>query len=461
LDFQSSVYTDFPKYWGLPEQSSDEGNATYGCYDCCATFIAALKQLKELDERKLLLFYRKRVHPTIFALTRMQNRGILIDTEAREAERKRQSELLQKSLIALPKLVGYDVNPNSPKQVQALLYDDWKLPIQKKPGTKRKTADEDALRALARKFPLRAPIIRTILDCRKTHKIISTYIEQELDNGRARTSYGLTKTGRISSSATIEGYGGNLQNIPRGKYRRLYIADPGKVLVKADLSQAEYRVFCWDAPVMEFIHEYTTNPDFDVHRRNASDIFRVPESEVTKERRYAAKQGVYAGNYGIGALKMSRLYDIDFHDAKTVLERYKAVRPELALWWKRIEDEIKTTRTLRNPLGRERIFFGRIDNALFRTAYDFIPQSTVADLINQALCTLDDIGVELLLQVHDELVVQCDDSPWMIKDTVRQVKEAMEIPVRFKGVEEPMIIPVEIAVGHNWYDVKEYSDETV
>ena len=458
LDFLSSVYTDFPKYWGLDNQSTDDGNATYGCYDCCATYISAIKIQKELEERKLMLFYKARVHPTIFALTRMQNRGIKVDEKNRDLVHVQTSVKLTAALQSLHKIVGYEVNPNSPKQISKLVYDEWKLPKQKKPHTKVVTTDDDALRTLARKYHQHAIALRLVLTCRQTRKLISTYIETKLDNGRARTSYGLTKTGRISSSQTIEGFGGNLQNIPRGDFRRLYVADEGKVLIKADLKQAEYMVFAWDAPVPELIHEYTTNPEFDVHRLNASRIFDIPESEVDKDRRYAAKQGVYAGNYGIGPLKMSRMYDMEFALAKTVLERYKSIRPELAVWWRRIEDEIRTTRTLTNPLGRVRIFFGRIDAALFRVCYDFIPQSTVADLINQALVTLDELGVQCLLQVHDELVVQCNNDPFSIDATVVAVREAMEIPVTFPGVDVPMVIPAEISVGPNWHDTKEYAN---
>jgi DNA polymerase I-like protein with 3'-5' exonuclease and polymerase domains len=150
------------------------------------------------------------------------------------------------------------------------------------------------------------------------------------------------------------------------------------------------------------------------------------------------------------------MFDIPFNEAKNLLDRYKQIRPELRLWWARIEDEIKTTRTLTNALGRQRIFFGRIDEALFRTAYDWVCQSAVADLINQALVTLDDLGYEMLLQVHDELVLQVEDTPATITGAIIDVRNAMEIPVKFPNVDPPMVIPAEIAVGPNWHDVKEY-----
>ena len=457
LDFLTSIYTDFPMYWAL-KNAGDEENSKYNCYDLVVTFIAAQKITDELIERDLMEFYLNRTHPTMLALTRMQNRGIRMDTEAREIIRGESESKLKTSLDVLNKVAGREVNPNSPKQVKELIYGDWKLPIQKSLSTKKTTTDDDALRALTRKFPHHGGGLKAILNCRQARKLISTYIDARLDEGYVRTSYGLTKTGRITSSKTIEGFGGNLQNIPRGEFRRLYIPDPGKVLIKADLSQAEYMVFCWEAPVPEFIHAYTTDPTFDVHLLNASRIFEIPMEAVTKERRYVTKQGVYAGNYRIGALKLSKMHDMAFSQAQKIIEGYKKSCPELEIWWAKVEDRIRTTRTLRNVFGRERIFFGRIDNALFRAAYDWICQSTVADIINQALVELDKLEVEVLLQVHDELVFQCEDDPIVIKDTVRKIKNAMEISLTFPGVDVPLVVPVEIAVGKNWFDVVEYKE---
>jgi len=455
LDFQCSIHTDFPMYWG-DKHVSDYTNADYGCYDCCTTFISATDQLKELKERNLLDFYYKRVHPVLFALTRVQNRGILIDIPAREIVRKDTEAENAAAMERLHKAVGYDINPASPKQTKELVYDKLKLPVQRKLGkAKTITTDDPALQGLARKFPQHGNILRDILICRKTRKLISSYIDTKLVNNRAHTSYGLTVTGRINSSQTIEGLGGNLQNIPRGKFRRLYVPDKGKVIIKADLSQAEYMVFVWDAPVPELIHEYTTNSEFDVHRQNASQIFRIPQDQVSEEQRYNAKQTIYAGNYKVGALKISRMHDIPFQEAKHILDRYREIRPELILWWARIEDEVKTTRRLTNALGRERIFFGRMDEALYRQAIDYICQSTVADIINQAVVTLDeDPIVEVLLQVHDELVCQCPEDQTV--EGAKRVKAAMEIPVKFPLVDKPLTIPVEVLVGKNWFDTVPY-----
>lgn len=459
LDFFSSIYTDFPMYWGPEKLLTDEANAEYNCYDCVTTWITAQKVYAELSERHLLDFYRRRIHPTIFALTRMQNRGIKVDIGSRETIRTRTKIDLEDNRARLTNLAGRDVNPNSPKQVKELIYGEWKLPLQYREFSRQRivTTGDDALRTLSRKHPSYAPALKAILKCRQLRNLISSYIDTKLDNGRARTSYGLTVTGRITSSKTWDGYGGNLQNIPRGSFRRLYVPDPGKVLIKADLKQAEYMIFCWDAPVPELVDKYLNEPNFDVHMVNAVGIFGRSPDEITKEQRYEAKQAGYAGNYQIGPLKLSRMYDMEFRKAKFALDRYRAIRPELEIWWERIEEQLRTTRTLKNQLGRERIFFGRMDRELFRKGCNWIPQSTVADIINQAVTMLDeDPVVQLLLQVHDELVCQCMDNPDTIRAAVSRVRSAMEVPVKFPHVDVPLVIPVEIAVGKNWYDITDY-----
>lgn len=456
LKFISSLYTDFPMYWGKERFETDENNAEYNCYDCCATWIAAQAMEDELVERNLGVFYHQKVHPTIFALTRVQNRGILMDIEQREVVRAETEAKLEEATKRLGETVGFELNPNSPKQVKELVYGTWKLPPQYKPKSKSVTTDDDALRILSRKFPSYTKPLKDILLCRQTRKLISTYIDTELINNRVHTSFGLAVTGRITSGKTWDGLGGNLQNIPRGEFRRLYRADPGKILIKADLKQAEYMVFVWDAPVPTLIHEYVHNPDFDVHRFNASEVYAIPQDQVTKKQRDHAKNGVYAGNYKVGALKISRMYDMTFKEAKFLLERYKRVRPELELWWAKIEDMIKTTRIVSSLRGRDRIFFGRCDDNMFRAAYSSRCQSTVADIINEALVILDEQDIEILLQVHDELIVQCPEN--QVDETVPKVKKAMEIPINVPGVEIPLVIPTEISVGPNWYDTKEYRD---
>ena len=457
LNFLCSFYTDHHMYWDY-DSTDDAETQLYCGYDCLVTFECAKIFEKELRERNLWEFYRTVVHPTVPALTRMQNRGVLIDVEMRdELEVKTLAEL--KTLKGqIQSTVGFDLNPSSPKQIIDLLYNKWKLPRQIHHKTKKVSTDADSLRVLSRKFPERYEIIRDIVAYREKRTLLGTFIRARLSpTSRIHTSYNVagTVTGRISSSKTTDGLGGNLQNVPRGQFRRIYHADPGKVFIKADLSQAEYRVLIWKARIRRVIDRWLHEEGFNIHMWNASEnIYQIPLDKVTKTHYDNAKNGVYASNYGVGPLKISRMYDMEFRDAKFIIERYHIAVPEIKdVYQAEIREEIQRTRKLTNPFGRERIFFGRMDDQLFREAYSHYCQSTVADLISVGLQELDDLEYELLLQVHDELVLQCWEKD--IETTARAVKLALERPMKFEGVEEPLVIPVGIKVGPNWYDMEE------
>jgi DNA polymerase-1 len=149
------------------------------------------------------------------------------------------------------------------------------------------------------------------------------------------------------------------------------------------------------------------------------------------------------------------MYNMEFSQAKFILERYHSAVPEIkGSYQAGIRNAIDTTRTLVNPLGRERVFLGQPDDEMYRAAYSYYCQSTVADVINKGLVCLEDNDeyLEVLLQVHDELVVQVPIE--RLEEGVSRVKTAMEVPLKFEGVDIPLIIPVEIKVGRNWYDIK-------
>jgi len=458
LDFLSSLYTDHPMYWG-------EGrNPIYNCYDCVVTFETAAKQELELREREMWEFYQQVPMRALRALCRVQSRGVLIDQQARAEIRVQEAKHLDELKAKLPTL-GYQHNPFSPVKIMQHLYDELKLPVQYKGhgAHKKRTSDDDALQALGRKFPQHKPLLDTILDCRQTNVLISTFIDQELHNGRAVTSYNVagTVTGRLASSSTIDGLGGNLQNIPRGAFRRIFVADPGCVLIKADLSQAEYRVLIWKARVYRVIERWTTDPTFNIHRWNASEnIYRVPLDQVTATQYSNAKNGVYGANYNIGAPKVSRMYNIPLPDAKFILDRYHQAMPEVrGVFQQEIQDELRRTGKIRNPLGRERLFLGQLTDDTFREAYSHYCQSTVGDLINTALSELVELGVDVLLQVHDEIVCQCPESE--LEATVHRLRDCMERPLKIAGVDQPLIIPCEIKVGRDWYntmDLKKWKE---
>lgn len=456
LDFLCSIYTDHPVYWHYNAARDDE-LATYNCMDCIVTYEVAGKIEEELKERNLEKFYTEHTHPAIGAVTRMGHRGIRVDLKAREVLKlQTEWEMAQITKKLEPQTLP-NFNPSSTAQVATLLYQLWGLPKQKSLKTHKVTTEDTALQYLGRKYPERKELIDLILDYRKKRTLLSTFIEVPLKNGRSYTSFNVagTVTGRLSSSKTIEGYGGNLQNILRGTFRRTFIADEGKVLIKADLKQAEYRYLIWVARIDRIIEKYRKDPDFSIHWWNAVvNIWRVPREEITPEMYSKTKNGTYGANYGIGPLKVSRMYNMPTQEAKFIIERYHENVPEVReVFQREIREALKSTRRLTNPLGRERIFYGRLDEELFRAAYSWVCQSLVADVLLAALVELDELGEEILLQVHDELVLQCDEDK--VPETAQRIRSAMEREIKVPGVQTPLVIPCEIKVGKNWYDMKE------
>lgn len=455
LDFLCSLHTDHPMYWDYNKESHDS-TATYCSYDNVVTFEVADEIESQLREREMWDFYQRVINPAAHALLRIQSRGVKQDLEARQALHQAATTELDELYKRLQIDLGREINPWSPKQVSNLLYNEWKLPPQKNSKTKKVTTDDDALEMLIKKTanPMYQRVLRGILNCRKRRVYISTFLEMELRHGRVYTNFNIsgTVTGRLASSSTIEGLGGNLQNFPRGDPRRIFIADDGKLLIKADLSQAEYRVLIWKARIERVIDRLLNDKSFNIHMWNASEnIYRVPISQVTKTMYSNAKNGVYGANYNMGYIKVSRMYNLDLKDAKFILERYHEAVPEVQeVYQAEIRDVLHASRRIRNPLGRERLFLSRFDDELYRSAYSHYCQSTVADLINLAMIDLEfsteGPDVEILLQVHDELLSQCpiDD----IDAGVEKVRKAMEREIMIEG--RPLVIPVEIKVGRNW-----------
>jgi DNA polymerase-1 len=376
---------------------------------------------------------------------------------------------LEKTRTKLAQATGNpDLNPNSPTQVKKFLYEDLKLPPQIHRVRKAITSDEEAIEKLQVKCPAYRDTLQLLLDYRKVSKLIGTFLDSQLsEDGRMRTQYNITgaSTGRISSATTLDGEGGNLQQIPSQEdtgreIRRMYIAGPGKVLIKTDLEQAEARAVAWFARIHSLIKNFNT-PGFDVHKWNASLIYEKPVSEITKEERYEAKRCVHGANYKIGAEKVSIINKIPLPRAKMALNKYRSAIPELEIWWREIDQQLQTTRSLRNPFGRLRIFLDRLDETTLRSAIATLPQSLIADIINAALARADHYMHERwgdrarpLMQVHDEIVYEVDED--LVDEVIPFIIQNTEVPIKFPLVDVPLVVPVELKLGPNWLDCVSY-----
>jgi uracil-DNA glycosylase family 4 len=485
LSFLVSVLTDYPNYWTKKVTTDDISEWTYNAWDSVATLDISYTIEKELNETGLAGLYFNHVHPLAISLAEAAEYGVLFDQEECARIRVEQEAKLAKISSRLSEIACSDFNPNSPKQVAELLYDDLKFPKIYNKG--RLTTDEEAINKLRRKYPDEEGL-RLIVQYRKVSKLISTYLNVQLHpDGRVRTSYNPsgTKGARISSSKKLTGYGLNLQNIPVGKkkgvenIRHLFIAPDGKVLIKADLSQAESMAVAWilrsfgDDTMYDIFQE-----GIDIHKWRGTSIFDTTYNAITKNMRDIAKIDNHSGNYMAGPNVLMKTADqygiegIDLQLAKHMnFTRHKAI-PGLRKWWRWVEMQLRTTRVLTTCFGRKRQFFGRIDDTTLRDAVAWEPQSVVGDVCNTifqsvvgdvcntifwGLCRtwINDSGIQPILQVHDEVVIECPHYRKTINDVVDSIKRIANIPLTIRPAMEPLTIPIEIKVGKNWRDMKE------
>jgi len=446
----ASIYTDVPYYKNLFRESG--ALYKYNALDCIATFRAATALFKEMDDMGVRKFYYMIPHPLLDPLMDMQERGVRVDLVAREEAKKEVNHLIDLTLMTLNKEVGYDVNVNSSKQMCHLLYDELKLPKQINKQTGSVTANEKALEALSKKVT--NPIFELVLEARGHMKVLSTYLEMPLGKDeRMHTGYviGGTTTGRLSSKRSLFYSGGNLQNVPKGVCRRMFIPDEGKVFIDADLSQAEARIVALISGEMNMQQVFKSGGD--IHTQNAARIFGVSADSVTPDQRQLAKKMVHALNYGLGYKSFAGHCRVSLSESKQLIEKYFTAFPMIRQWHMRTENELRKNRTLTNLFGRKRIFFGRWGDDLFREAYAYIPQSTIGDLLNLILIrvfnTVKVLGIDaqILLQVHDSIVVQC--KPEDVKRVVAVMHEANDFN------QDGIVIPLEAKVGPNWDACKE------
>lgn len=453
LAFLTSIYTKRPYYKDESGGTADK-RWTYNCIDCVSTFECAMEIHKELGEFGTRDFYYQYSHPLTFPLMSMQRVGMLIDQEKRAGiDENLNSDLVQLQ-SRLDKTVGHELNVASPKQMKAFLYEELKLPVQRK--KQKITCDDEALTLLAGLYP--NPVFTLIQDIRKIRKLLSTYIRAPLSpDGRIRCSYVITgtETGRLSSRKSIYGSGTNLQNIPRGELvRGLFIADPGKLLVNADLSQAEARVVAYVSGETR-LQALFENPKVEVYKRLAGIFFRKHDSLITSSERQQIKQVVHAANYMVGSRRLSKLLGCTESRAGEFLNQYYAMFPCIKLWHRELESILGNTRILRTPLGRKRMFFGRWDQNLIREAVAYIPQSTVGDILNYGIVkAYPNLPPDwyFVLQNHDAIMAQVpEETPpeyiW------RFFKHYFELPIEI-GIKS-IKIPMDIKTGKNWGQMHE------
>ena len=408
---------------------------------------------EKMDAQAMLPLYTDVELPLCPVLARMEQAGFLVDRKALYdfGESLTSSiEQLQQSIWAL---AGEPFNIQSPKQLGSILFERLMLPAGKKTKTGWSTnaAVLDKLRG-------KHPIVEQILDYRTLTKLKSTYADGLLKeisaDGRIHTNFQMTvtATGRLSSTEP------NLQNIPvrrelGAQIRRMFVASPGKVLVDADYSQIELRLLAHIANDETMIAAFRSGED--IHAVTASQVFGVPLDEVTPLQRSHAKAVNFGIVYGISAFSLAQDIGVFQNEAKAYMDSYFAKYHGVREYMTRVVEQAKADGYVTTLFGRRRDL-PELKSSNFnlrsfgeRVALNMPIQGTAADIIKAAMVRVDarmraeHLQARLLLQVHDELIVEC---PAEEAETVKGILiEEMEHVVDYRV---PLLVDAKI--GASW-----------
>lgn len=412
---------------------------------------------KRLTEMELSKLYYEIELPLSKVLADMEHAGVLVDEDALVSFGKTLTQELTSLEASIYETAGEEFNINSPKQLGAILFDKLMLPPPKKTKTGYSTNVE-----VLDKLESKHPIITLIKNFRELSKLKSTYADGLLKviapDGRIHTHFQMTvtATGRLSSTEP------NLQNIPvrreiGSELRKMFIAGEGNVLVDADYSQIELRLLSHIAndPVMIDAFKHGE----DIHTVTASQVFGVPLEDVTSTHRFRAKAVNFGIVYGISPFSLAADIGVSVGEAKaymtSYLEKYSGVR-------KYMKDIVKSA----SELGYASTLFSRrrelpeLKSSNFNTrsfgervALNMPIQGTAADIMKIAMLNVSrrlsekKLSAKLILQVHDELIVECPESE---ADTVCVIlQEEME---NAASLRVPLV--AETKVGKSWHDTK-------
>lgn len=474
LDFITSVYTREPYYKNDGKEwfkfgGSDESFWIYNAKDSLTCFIALPRLLNDLSRMGNLETYKRQVS-IIEPLVYLQTLGILVDTEgtlrlSQETDTKIKELSSEFDKMARENGVS-GLNLASPKQLMSYFY--MTLGHHTYTNEGRPTTDDTALTRLANKGCREAKLLKGI---RHYTKLKNTYFDMVLDpDNRLRCSMNPvgTVTGRLSSSKTIFGTGMNQQNQPRAM-RLFLLADPGHMVIEVDLSQAENHIVAYIAP--DLLMQRAFEEGVDIHRQTAGLLFGIPPEEVSDEpgscsigdgahsQRYWGKTANHSLNYGLGFRSFSLRFEIPERESKILVNRYRSVYSGIRNYWAWVEESLRKSRTITNPMGRRRLFLDRWGSKLFEAAYAHIPQSTVADVINErglALVYRDGAfrAFKLLTQIHDSIVLEVPLSTGFeyISNGLSKLKKSLETPLLWRG--KSFVLPAEAKIGLNFGQVK-------
>jgi uracil-DNA glycosylase len=508
LAFLASMYSDYYVYWkdegkefysgsGDIAPSAQDVLWRYNCLDCVYTL-----EVGEVLERTVEQMNMTDVHrfqqAMLWPVLKAMQLGIKVDLAQRAKLVMEVQEAIEYRERFLADVLGHPLNPDSPKQMQALFFGDLKLPVQMTRAVKGKpghaTLNDDALQKLAQKEPLVRPLIAAIGDIRTLRKFLSNFLTRPLDaDGRWRCSFNIggsasgksaPKTYRLSSSESAFGTGANLQNIPSEKsksigkaaarggigdpyqfpnIRSIFVPSPGYDIIELDLQRADLFVVCWEADDALLKRAMLTGAD--IHLLNAyilADKTPPPMEELVESHpaypthrapmklaREFAKVFCHGTNYGGGAKTMAANTGNSIADVERAQRIWFKHHPGILSWHTRVKAQIAGRRYVQNRFGYRWQIFDRIESVV-PEAIAWIPQSTVSIVINKIWLNVFTHlpWCNVLAQVHDSLLIECPRE--RTAETLPLIEHQSRVVVPYQ---DPLVIPVTIKHSHkSWGD---------
>lgn len=478
LDHVARIYTNQP-YWKDDGKSWNnirdwQRHYRYNCLDTTGTYEAYLRQRDDIEERGLTsLFYGYLMRLGPLA-QEMCARGLPVSVATLDNMKEEVTGKLEQLKSDLNGVTGETrLNPGSPIQVLAFLQaKGYSIPKRYDSATKtwKESTDQKSLKKLRLKHP-KDESLPLLLQISTLRKVLSSYLNVKFDSdNRMRYSLNIhgTETGRWSGNKDAWDRGINPQTVPGGtkgtNVKKIFEAPPGRVFLECDLSKAETWFVAYDSgdeTLLRMLHAGS-----DIHKFVAAEIFQIPEEQITKQQRQLGKKSGHGANYSMkeGTFIDSCLLEMDMvlskKEATNVLESYHRLFPGIRLWHNRIRSEVAGRRMLQTPLGRQRYFYGRVGDDMFREAYAYRPQSTVPDVMNHLILYLSKVRAErnlnfgLLLQVHDSVLLEC---------RTEDVSEIAEICFDYESWQPQLIlpagkltIPVDVQTGQTWGGMSEW-----
>lgn len=467
LAFLSSMYCEDHLYWkddrtNWEEGQDGEGEVQYWRYNCtdAARTLAIHHVLSNVSKGMGLDAVNEFQQSLRQRVLRTMIRGVRVDHKLRaQLSFDLMKEVAEREQW-MQDVLGQTINIKSPAQMADFFYRQMGQREIKNRKTQSVTCNDEALHKIAQREPILLPVTRKIAELRSLGVFHSTFVQAGLDvDGRMRCTFNVcgTETYRFASSKNAFGTGMNLQNIPKGgemeegglelpNIRKLFIPDQGKTIFDIDLDSADLRIVTWESDCKWMKEQFKAGnkPYVEIMR----EYYRDPGKNKNSPEYKIFKSLCHGTNYLGTADGIAPRIGLLVHETERIQKWYYSVCPEIKKWQDDLKKQVSGRRYVENAYGYRNYFFDRIEGTIFNQAVAWVPQSSVACLINRIWAKLEDNleseGLEILMQVHDSLVGSFDR--YRKEEMLKRIVETASIAIPY---DDPLYIPVGVVSSDN------------